>query len=190
MKRVQVAIVMGSDSDLEKMSEAAKILDELQIEYEVQVLSAHRTPEETSAFAKSAQKRNLKVIIAGSGGAAHLAGAIAAQTILPVIGVPIKSKSLDGIDSLLSIAQMPPGVPVATVGIDSAQNAAILAAIIIGTHDEKVNQRIKKYKEELRKKNLDKNSKLQKIGWSKYLSANFAKLNDSKDFKAPINNDR
>ena len=169
-KSVKVAIIMGSDSDLEKMSEAAKILDELQIGYEVQVLSAHRTPEETAAFAKSAQKRNLKVIIAAAGGAAHLAGTIAAQTTLPVIGVPIKSKSLDGIDSLLSIVQMPSGVPVATVGIDSAPNAALLAAMIIGTFDQKVNQRIKKYKEQLRRKNLEKNSKLLKIGWKKYLA--------------------
>ena len=170
MKKVQVAIVMGSDSDLGKMSEAALILDELQIGYEVQVLSAHRTPQETADFAKNAIKREIKVIIAGAGGAAALPGTIAAQTILPVIGVPIKSKSLHGIDSLLSIAQMPPGIPVATVGIDSAQNAGLLAAIIIGSLDEKVNESIQKYKEELRKKNINKNKKLKKIGWFNYLS--------------------
>src|SRR3990167_7812125 len=168
-KSVKVAIIMGSDSDLEKMSEAAKILDELQIGYEVQVLSAHRTPEETAAFAKGAQKRRLKVIIAGAGGAAALPGTIAAQTTLPVIGVPIKSKSLDGLDSLLSIAQMPPGVPVATVGIDSAQNAGLLAAIIIGSHDEKIAKKVQKYKDTMKAKNIEKNSRLQKVGWSKYL---------------------
>ncbi|OGD98376.1 5-(carboxyamino)imidazole ribonucleotide mutase [Candidatus Curtissbacteria bacterium RIFCSPLOWO2_01_FULL_38_11b] len=170
MKKVQVAIVMGSDSDLKIMSEAAKILEELQIKYEVQILSAHRTPEETANFAKGAQKRQIKVIIAGAGGAAALPGTIAAQTTLPVIGVPIKSKSLQGIDSLLSIAQMPPGVPVATVGIDSAQNAGLIAAIIIGSLDEKVNQRVQKYKDELRQKNIKKNLLLKKIGWSKYIS--------------------
>lgn len=169
MKKVQVTIVMGSDSDLEKMSKAAKILDELQIEYEVQVLSAHRTPQETADFAKNAIKREIKVIIAGAGGAAALPGTIAAQTTLPVIGVPIKSKSLHGIDSLLSISQMPPGIPVATVGIDSAQNAGLLAAIIIGTHDEKIAKRVQKYKENMKVKNIEKNSRLQKIGWSKYL---------------------
>ena len=169
MKKLQVAIVMGSDSDLEKMSEAALILDELQIGYEVQVLSAHRTPQETTDFAKNALKREIKVVIAGAGGAAALPGTIAAQTTLPVIGVPIKSKSLHGIDSLLSIVQMPLGIPVATVGIDSAQNAGLLAAIIIGTHDETIAKRVQKYKETMKVKNIEKNSRLQKIGWSKYL---------------------
>ena len=169
MKKPQVAIIMGSDSDLEKMSEAAKVLDELQIENEIQVLSAHRTPQETAHFAKNAMKRGIKVIIAGAGGAAALPGTIAAITTLPVIGVPIKSKSLEGIDSLLSIAQMPPGVPVATVGIDNAQNAGLLSAIIIGIQNEKVAGKIQKYKQKLKLKNLDNNSKLQKIGWSKYL---------------------
>lgn len=172
MKKVQVAIVMGSDSDLEKMSEAAKVLDELKIGYEIQVLSAHRTPQETANFAKGVQSRGIKVIIAGAGGAAALAGSIAALTTLPVIGVPIKSKSMAGIDSLLSTVQMPPGIPVATVGIDNAQNAGLLAAIIIGSQDEKINQSIKKYKDSLRQKNLDKNKKLKKIGWAKYISEN------------------
>lgn len=170
MKKVQVAIVMGSDSDLKKMSEAAKVLEELKIGYEFQVLSAHRTPQETATFAKGAQFRGLKVIIAGAGGAAALAGTIAALTTLPVIGVPIKSKAIEGIDSLLSTAQMPPGIPVATVGIDSAQNAGLLAAIIVGSQDEKVNERIKNYKESLRRKNINKNAKLKKIGWVKYLN--------------------
>lgn len=172
MKKPQVAIVMGSDSDLEKMSEAAKVLEELQIEYEIQVLSAHRTPQETATFAKEAQFRGLKVIIAGAGGAAALPGTIAALTTLPVIGIPIKSKSLEGIDSLLSMAQMPPGIPVATVGIDSASNAGLLAAIIVGSNDKKVSGMIQKYKEALRQKNINKNAELKKIGWLKYLKEN------------------
>jgi len=175
LKKTQVAIVMGSDSDLEKMSEAAKILDELQIGYEIQVLSAHRTPQETADFAKGAQQRGIKVIIAGAGGAAALAGTIAALTTLPVIGVPIKSKSMEGIDSLLSTVQMPPGIPVAAVGIDNAQNAGLLAAIIIGANDEKANKMIKSYKDSLRRKNIDKNAKLKKIGWLKYLKGDIKK---------------
>jgi len=175
MKKPRVSIVMGSDSDLEKMSEAAKVLEELQIGYEIQVLSAHRTPQETADFAKSAQSRGIIVIIAGAGGAAALAGTIAALITLPVIGVPIKSKSLEGIDSLLSTVQMPPGIPVATVGIDSAANAGLLAAIIIGANDEKVNKRIKNYKDSLRRKNIDKNTKLKKIGWPKYLNKKIKK---------------
>src|SRR3989338_7103299 len=130
MKKAQVAIVMGSDSDLEVMSEAAKVLDELDIPREISILSTHRAPEETASFTKTAQARGIKVIIAGAGGAAALAGSIASLTTLPVIGVPVNSKPLEGLDSLLSIVQMPPGVPVATVGINSAKNAAILALFI------------------------------------------------------------
>lgn len=169
MKKPQVAIVMGSDSDLNKMSEAAQILDELGIENEVLVLSAHRTPEETTDFAQNAKKRGLKVIIAGAGGAAALPGTIAALTTLPVIGVPIKSKSLEGLDSLLSITQMPPGVPVATVGIDSAQNAGLLAAIIIGAQDLKVDKKVEDYKKSLQQKVIKKNKQLVKVGWAKYI---------------------
>src|SRR3990170_5700564 len=131
-KNPQVAIVMGSDSDLEVMSEAAKVLDELSVSYEIAILSTHRVAEETSAFAKSAKQKGFKVLIAGAGGAAALGGSLASFTTLPVIGVPIKSKSLEGLDSLLSIAQMPPGVPVATVGVDGAKNAGLLAGKIIG----------------------------------------------------------
>ncbi|OGD86155.1 5-(carboxyamino)imidazole ribonucleotide mutase [Candidatus Curtissbacteria bacterium RIFCSPLOWO2_01_FULL_41_18] len=160
---------MGSDSDLNKMSEAAQILDELGIENEVLVLSAHRTPEETTDFAQNAKKRGLKVIIAGAGGAAALPGTIAALTTLPVIGVPIKSKSLEGLDSLLSITQMPPGVPVATVGIDSAQNAGLLAAIIIGAQDLKVDKKVEDYKKSLQQKVIKKNKQLVKVGWAKYI---------------------
>lgn len=169
MKKPQIAIVMGSDSDLEKMSEAAQILDEFAIENEVLVLSAHRTPEEAIDFAKNAKKRGIKVIIAGAGGSAALPGVIAAYTTLPVIGVPIKSKPLDGLDSLLSIVQMPPGVPVATVGINAAKNAAILAAEIIAAQNSKISEKLEDYKKRQGDTVIKKNIKLAKIGWLKYL---------------------
>lgn len=161
---------MGSDSDLEIMSEAAKILDELRVPYEISVISAHRTPSQTVAYSKSAHNRGLKVIIAGAGGAAALPGVVASQTLLPVIGVPIKSKSVDGLDALLSISQMPPGIPVATVGIDGAKNAGLLAALIIGLSNIEVKKKLNDYKNGLKKQVLVKNSKLQKLGWSKYLN--------------------
>jgi len=132
-------------------------------------MSAHRTPKETIDYAKSAKKRGLKVIIAGAGGSAALPGTIAALTTLPVIGVPIKSKSLEGLDSLLSIVQMPPGIPVATVGIDGTRNAGILAATIIGAGDNKISKRIEKFKENMKVSVLKKNKKLQKVGWKTYL---------------------
>lgn len=138
----EVAIIMGSDSDWPVMEEAAKALDSLSISYSVDVVSAHRMPEEMMDFAKSAAQRGIKVIIAGAGGAAHLPGMVASLTPLPVIGVPVSLKNLDGLDSLLSIVQMPGGVPVATVGIDNAKNAGILAARIIGSADTKVRERI------------------------------------------------
>lgn len=169
MKKVQIGIVMGSDSDLAKMSEAVEILNELKLESEVHVLSAHRTPKETTDFALSAKKRGMKVIIAGAGGAAALPGTVAAFTTLPVIGVPIKSKSMEGLDSLLSIAQMPPGIPVATVGIDGARNAGILAATIIGVCDTKVAKRIENFKKDMKSKVLKKDKKLQKVGVETYL---------------------
>src|SRR3989344_2175779 len=169
MKRAQITIMMGSDSDLEEMSEAAQVLDEFAIENEQLVLSAHRTPKEIVDFAKNAKKRGIKVIIAGAGGSAALPGVIAAYTTLPVIGVPIKSKPLEGLDSLLSIVQMPPGVPVATVGINSAKNAAILAAEIIAVGDQKVAEKLDTYKLKIKKEVLVKNDKMQKLGWQKYL---------------------
>ncbi len=169
MKKPVVSIVMGSDSDLKIMSEAAIVLDKLGIEKELQVLSAHRTPKETTDYTQSAKKRGIKVIIAGAGGSAALPGTIAALTTLPVIGVPIKSKSLEGLDSLLSIAQMPPGVPVATVGVDNAINAGILAAQIIGVDNIKVATRLEKFKSDQRQGVIKKNNKLRKIGWWKYL---------------------
>ncbi|OGD89280.1 5-(carboxyamino)imidazole ribonucleotide mutase [Candidatus Curtissbacteria bacterium RIFCSPLOWO2_02_FULL_40_11] len=172
MKKPLVSIVMGSDSDLKIMSEAAHILEDLGIENEVQVVSAHRTPKETTDLAVNAKKRGIKVIIAGAGGAAALPGVLAAYTTLPVIGVPIKSKSMEGLDSLLSIAQMPPGVPVATVGVDGAKNAGLLAGKIIGLSDSSVAKKIENFKKEQKQGVLKKNNKLQIIGWKKYLTEN------------------
>ncbi len=146
MKNFKVGIIMGSDSDLPTMKEAANILDELKVPYEMRVVSAHRTPDDMAEYAKSAHTRGIKVIIAGAGGAAHLPGMTAAYTPLPVIGVPVKSKSLSGVDSLYSIVQMPPGVPVATVAIGGAKNAGILAAEIIATGDSELQGRIIDYK--------------------------------------------
>ena len=152
----QISIIMGSDSDLEIMKEAANILDEFKIPYEITVVSAHRTPDRMFCFAKEAKGRGIKVIIAGAGGAAHLPGMVASITTLPVIGVPVKLKTMDGLDSLLSIVQMPAGVPVATVAINNAKNAGILAAQILGTHNEeiaeKIQQIIDKMKVEVEKK--------------------------------------
>lgn len=155
-----VGIIMGSDSDLPVMSEAAKILDEFDIPYEIKIVSAHRTPDFMSKYAKSAKSRGLKVIIAGAGGSAHLPGMTASHTILPVIGVPIKSKSLDGLDSLLSIVQMPAGVPVATVAINGAKNAGILAAKILGICDSNLSHKIANYKTKMKEESLKKNLKL------------------------------
>jgi len=148
-----VGIIMGSQSDLNIMGPAADILDEFSIGYEVTVVSAHRTPQRMFQYASKAQARGLKVIIAGAGGAAHLPGMVASITTLPVIGVPVKSSnSLDGLDSLLSIVQMPEGIPVATVAVNGAKNAGILAAEIIGTFDRQVAAKLKAHKEQLKKK--------------------------------------
>src|SRR5580704_4301415 len=148
-----VGIVMGSASDLPLMKEAAAVLESFEIPFEINVYSAHRTPDKTLEYASNAAKRGLKVMIAGAGGAAHLPGVVAALTPLPVIGVPVKSSnSIKGIDSLLSIAQMPGGVPVATVAIDGAHNAGILAAQIIATGDEALMQKVIAYKETLKEK--------------------------------------
>ncbi|RAP26651.1 Phosphoribosylaminoimidazole carboxylase catalytic subunit [Brevibacillus laterosporus] len=152
-----VGVIMGSTSDWETMKEACQILEEIRIPYEKQVVSAHRTPDLMFEYAETAKERGLKVIIAGAGGAAHLPGMIAAKTILPVIGVPVKSASLNGLDSLLSIVQMPGGVPVATVAIGKAgaTNAGLLAAQIIGTYDEKISQRLTERREATRKKVME-----------------------------------
>ena len=147
--RKDVAIIMGSDSDWPVMEEAAKALDSFGISYSADVVSAHRMPEEMVEFAKSAASKGYKVIIAGAGGAAHLPGMVAALTTLPVIGVPVSLKNLDGMDSLLSIVQMPGGIPVATVGIDNAKNAGILAARIIGSSDASVSKTVEAQLSEL-----------------------------------------
>ncbi len=151
-----VGIIMGSKSDLPIMNEAAEVLKSLQVEYEISVVSAHRTPERMFEYAQSAVSRGLKVIIAGAGGAAHLPGMTASLTPLPIIGVPIKSSnSIDGWDSVLSILQMPAGVPVATVALNGGRNAGILAAQIMATADDKLLQRISEFKEELKRKVIE-----------------------------------
>lgn len=150
---MKVGIIMGSKSDLPVMQDAADILKELGVDYEITVVSAHRTPERMFNYAKTAADRGLKIIIAGAGGAAHLPGMVASITHLPVIGVPVKSSnSIDGWDSILSILQMPNGIPVATVALNAAKNAGILAAQILGTSDEALTERLKAYKTDLREK--------------------------------------
>jgi 5-(carboxyamino)imidazole ribonucleotide mutase len=158
----KISIIMGSTSDLPVMEAAAKILNDFRIPFEMNALSAHRTPEEVEKFAKNAAGRGIKVIIAAAGMAAHLPGVIASMTPVPVIGVPIKA-SLEGIDSIFSILQMPPGIPVATVGVNAAQNAGILAAQILATGDEKILQEIIKYKESLKKKIVQANEELKNL---------------------------
>jgi len=159
-----VSIIMGSTSDLPIMEQAAKLFDEFEIPFEINALSAHRTPDQAMDFAKNAASRGIRVIIAGAGGAAHLPGVIAALTPLPVIGVPIKASiSIDGWDSILSILQMPPGIPVATVGLDGARNAGILAAQILGTADQKVMEKMIKFKKSLATKIVKANEELKSV---------------------------
>lgn len=157
-----VSIIMGSTSDLPVMEKTAEILNSFRIPFEMNALSAHRTPEEVEKFAKNAASRGIKVIIAAAGMAAHLPGVIAAMTTLPVIGVPIKA-SLEGLDSIFSILQMPPGIPVATVGVNASQNAGILAAQIIATGDKEVMKEVEKYKESLKKKIVQANEELKAV---------------------------
>ncbi|MDO8647160.1 MAG: 5-(carboxyamino)imidazole ribonucleotide mutase [Candidatus Diapherotrites archaeon] len=164
----KVAIVMGSDSDLPTMSDAAKVLEEFGIEYFISVVSAHRTPERMFEFAKNAHK-TFDVVIAGAGGAAHLPGMIASMTRLPVIGVPIKTSTLSGIDSLYSIVQMPAGIPVATVAIGNAKNAGLLAAQIIALKDERIAEKIEEFRKKQSGEVLEKAKKLEELGWDKYL---------------------
>jgi 5-(carboxyamino)imidazole ribonucleotide mutase len=156
-----VAIVMGSDSDWKIMQQAQQILGEFGVEAEVEVLSAHRTPEKMIAWGKAAADRGVKVIIAGAGGAAHLPGMLASVTSLPVVGVPVSLNHLDGLDSLLSIVQMPAGVPVATVSIDGAKNAGLLALKILGTEDRDLQKKLDNYREELQKLVEEKNQNLK-----------------------------
>jgi 5-(carboxyamino)imidazole ribonucleotide mutase len=169
LSKKEVAIIMGSDSDLTIMKDAAQILENFDISYDLTIVSAHRTPKRMVQYATEASQKGIKVIIAGAGGAAHLPGMIASLTSLPVIGVPIRGNSLDGLDSLLSIVQMPPGVPVATLAINGGKNAAILACQILGIENKTIFEKIEKYKLELKDKVLTKASKLEKTGWKEYI---------------------
>lgn len=161
-KTIQVGIIMGSDSDLKIMKDAAEILQHFQIDYEMTIVSAHRTPLRMVEYAQSAKKRGIKVIIAGAGGAAHLPGMVASITSLPVIGVPIKSSnSIDGWDSILSILQMPNGVPVATVALNAAKNAGILATQILGSSNELISKKIESYKKKMNDEVVEKAKKIK-----------------------------
>ncbi len=166
MSQPVVGIIMGSQSDLRVMRAAAEVLEELEVAFELTIVSAHRTPDRMFDYAKSAKDKGLKAIIAGAGGAAHLPGMVASLTTVPVIGVPVKSSnSIDGWDSVLSILQMPGGVPVATVALDGAKNAGILAAQIVGTSDDSVAQNLLEFKTNLRVKVEDSIKKVEDSGW-------------------------
>ena len=165
----KVGIVMGSDSDLPVMKETAEILEKFGVEYEMTVISAHRTPRVAEEFAQSAEERGLEVIIAGAGKAAHLAGVLAAYTPLPVIGVPIKTSTLGGADSLYSIVQMPGGVPVATVALNGAKNAGLLALQMMGIADEQLRDKFKQYKKEMAENVKKTAAKLEEMGYAAYL---------------------
>ena len=167
---MKVGIIMGSDSDLPVMQEAAAILSQLGVEYELTIVSAHRTPHRLVDYGKNAHNNGIVVVIAGAGGAAHLPGMIAAFTHLPVIGVPVKSSNMSGLDSLYSIVQMPPGVPVATVAINGARNAGILAAQIIGISNEEVAKSVIAFKESMNTEVLEKATKVEEIGYQNYLN--------------------
>ena len=166
----KVGIVMGSDSDLKVMSKAADMLEELGIEYELTIISAHREPDELIEWTRCACDRDVKVIIAGAGMAAALPGMCAALFALPVIGVPLSGKNLDGMDAVFSIMQMPPGVPVATVAIDGAKNAAILAAKILAAGDDVILEKIKKYTADMKAQVVAKDAKLKQVGYKQYLA--------------------
>jgi 5-(carboxyamino)imidazole ribonucleotide mutase len=168
--RILVAIVMGSDSDLPIMKEAAEVLRHFDVSHEVRILSAHRTADTMFEYALAAKRRGILSIIAGAGGAAHLPGMIAAVTSIPVIGVPIRSSSLNGLDSLLSIVQMPPGVPVATVAINGAKNAGLLACQIVGTKYKEIGDKVDDYKKKLSREISSKDAKIKKSGTQKYKS--------------------
>jgi 5-(carboxyamino)imidazole ribonucleotide mutase len=162
MKKNLVGIIMGSDSDLPVMEKAALTLKEFGVPHEINVVSAHRTPDDMARYAKSASRRGLKVIIAGAGGAAHLPGMTASHTTLPVIGVPIESKALKGLDSLLSIAQMPAGIPVATVSIGNGRNAGLLAVAILATHDKSLAKKLESFRKKQATESRAKNKNLKK----------------------------
>jgi 5-(carboxyamino)imidazole ribonucleotide mutase len=168
-KKALVGVIMGSDSDLPVMAEVARVLAELEVECEVTIVSAHRTPDRLVAYAKGAALRGVEVIVAGAGGAAHLPGMTASMTILPVIGVPVRTKTLDGLDSLLSIVQMPPGIPVATVAVDGARNAGLLAARILATSRPDLARRLRDYAARMEAEVLAKAAKLEDEGPAAYL---------------------
>ena len=170
MANTKVGIIMGSDSDLEIMAEAAKVLEEFGVSYEITVGSAHRSPELVHKYVNAAKERGIKTIIAGAGGSAHLAGVIASLTTLPVIGIPVRAKSLDGLDSLFSTVSMPPGIPVATVGINAAKNAGLLALQILATSDKDLENKLIAYKTKMADEIEIKGKKLSEIGYKKYLS--------------------
>ena len=171
----KVGIVMGSDSDMKVMSQAADMLEKLGVEYEMTIISAHREPDVFYEYAKSAEEKDFKVIIAGAGMAAHLPGMCAAIFPMPVIGIPMTGKVLDGQDALYSIVQMPPGIPVATVAIDGGKNAAILAAKILATSDPELLQRLKDYSKEMKEEVEAKAEKLAKLGHKEYMAQKAAK---------------
>ena len=166
----KVGIVMGSDSDMKVMSKAADLLEKLGVEYEMTIISAHRMPDIFYDYAKSAEEKGYKVIIAGAGMAAHLPGMCAAIFPMPVIGIPMSGKNLDGQDALYSIVQMPPGIPVATVAIDGGANAAILAARILATSDPELLERMKAYSQEMKETVQAKSEKLDKLGYKEYMN--------------------
>jgi 5-(carboxyamino)imidazole ribonucleotide mutase len=168
MTTPKIGIVMGSDSDLSTMTAAIEICERFEIPHEVAIVSAHRTPERMFEYAQTAHQRGLKVIIAGAGGAAHLPGMIAALTPLPVIGVPVQTKTLQGIDSLYSIVQMPAGIPVATVAIGNATNAGLLAVQILATHDLALLDRVQSYRQSLKDMVLEKQAQLETVGYQNY----------------------
>ena len=169
MNTPRVGIIMGSDSDLPVMKATAEALDALEIPYEMSIVSAHRTPTRLLEYAESADSRGLEVIIAGAGGAAHLPGMLAAMTIIPIIGVPVRSSNLQGLDSLLSIVQMPGGIPVATVAINGAKNAGLLAASMLSIKDKVLRQRLEAYRSAMKEEVLGKADRLESIGWEAYL---------------------
>ncbi|HAA33583.1 MAG TPA: 5-(carboxyamino)imidazole ribonucleotide mutase [Cyanobacteria bacterium UBA8553] len=165
-----VGIIMGSDSDLPTMQDAIAVCEEFGVPCEVAIVSAHRTPERMVKYAQQAHQRNLKVIIAGAGGAAHLPGMVAALTPLPVIGVPVASRHLQGVDSLYSIVQMPAGIPVATVAIGNARNAGLLAVQILASHQSELLERVQQYRQNLAQSVIDKQAHLDELGYQQYLA--------------------
>ncbi len=170
MEKVRVGIVLGSDTDLPVMRGSGEVLDELGIKHEWVIASAHRTPDRVTRYAQEAPRRGIEVIIAGAGGAAHLPGVIASLTIIPVIGVPIKSPALSGVDSLYSIVQMPSGIPVAAMAIDGSKNAALYAAQILGLKDQSIMEKLVSYRRRLAEKVEAKSDKLARIGIEKYIN--------------------